>query len=248
VNCLETRRRLQADPRHVTAPLQSHLAQCEGCSQFAARIAREETLLREALAVPVPEMVHERVLLNIQLTTRSSPLRRGMDSLRIGLGATFRKEMGVALAAAAMISLVLVVVSHTSDRGIAWSDIALAHVLGEPSALSSDDALPIQPLVAALRDYGLHLNGNLGTLRYFDHYPLPGGRGVHAVVDMPGFGRVTLILPPLGVEAKSGKARREGYAADVVRIERAAVAVVTDRPDRMDLLARTLEDRLKSQL
>lgn len=246
MNCLDIRRALLADPRTSSLELSVHLAECESCRQFAARLAHDQAVLRAALAVPVPEQLEERILLHTQLRSR----RPGWLG-RLGyLLQTLAQPHLAAYAVAASMALALGLwwPLPSPERPVAWSEVVLAHVIGEANTLAKADALPQQSLSVALKDYGLALKGELGTLRYFDHCALPGGRGVHAVIETPDLGKVTLILPPIGTRADPGLAQREGYAAQMLRIDQASIGVVTQRPDQLEALTQRIRRQLVSSI
>jgi hypothetical protein len=102
----------------------------------------------------------------------------------------------------------------------------------------------MQVLNEALNEHGLALNARIGTLCYFEHCPLPGGRGIHAVIDTPDLGKLTLIFPPRGTRAASGGTVREGFSAQIFHVGQASVALVADRPESIDVLVQ----RLRAQL
>lgn len=237
MNCLSTRRTLLSDPHAISTVLSAHLAHCDACRQFAHRLACDETLLHAAMSVTPPEQLAERILLRTKLRLRQPRWYRWMDA--------WTQPHRVAYATAASLLLVLsawlaVPTSETAQ----WSEVVLSHVIGEHSALTTNTSIAPQAMNQALKEYGLSLNASLGTLSYFDHCALPGGRGIHAVIDTPDLGKLTLILPPRGVRASLGEATREGYTAQIVQIGQASVGLVADRPEN---LAHFLQ-RLRAQL
>ncbi len=242
MNCLNVRRILLADPEAHAAALPEHLAGCPSCRAFAAGLAAHEAALRLAINVPVPEHLQERILLQTQLRARR---RDWAGAWRNWLQVLSFPRRAVFAAGCSMALLLAVWTGQPADqRSIDWSDVALAHVIGEGSGQARAGTVPRQELVAALAAYGLALNGELGAIRMVDHCPMPGGRGVHVVIDTPDLGTLTLILPPLGVRTVGGMARSEGHAAQVVRIAKSSIGVVTERPEKLQALAARLQQRV----
>lgn len=241
-NCLYVRRTLLADPDAHSAALPEHLAECSFCRAFAASLAAEEAALRVAMHVPVPEQQQERILLQIQLRARR---RNWALSVRNWFHAMSLPQRAVyAASCSAALLLAVWAAEPTDEHTINWGDVALAHVIGEASAAARAGTVPRQVLIVTLAAYGLSLNGDLGTIRMVAHCPMPGGRGVHVVIDTPDLGTLTLILPPPGVRTEGGLARSEGYAARVVRVSLSSIAVVTQRPELLQALARRVQKRV----
>ena len=238
MNCLLTRRTLLADP-HAGAPaLSAHLAQCDACRQFAQRLAGDETLLHAAISVPPPEQLAERILLRTKLRSRRPDWFRWIGDW------SQPRRAGYAVAASAVLALGLWWAAPAPHNPAQWSEVVLAHVIGEPGALTTSAPIATQVLNDALKDYGLALNAGMGTLRYLEHCPLPGGRGIHAVIETPDLGKVTLVLPPRGTSAAPGATVREGFAAQIVHIGQASVALVVDRPENIAVLMHRLRGQL----
>lgn len=227
MNCLDLRRILLADPRADSTVLRAHLGACPACRAFAAGLARDERVLQQALAVPVPQHLAERVLL----------------STRLG-GTRWRSW---ALAASVVMALALGAGMWLQPQAQApgWSEIVLAHVLSERAALAHQDHVSSAALATAMADYGLQVRGDLGRVRYLDHCEMPGGKGLHVVLESPELGVVTLILPPSGASgAGREEVSRSGFAARMVAVGASAIGIVTDRPELLDLLSRRLRQQL----
>ncbi|MGH8172776.1 MAG: DUF3379 family protein, partial [Rhodanobacteraceae bacterium] len=67
MDCLEFRRLLGSDPRVASAAARAHLETCPRCRDAYARAHAFEGRLSQALSVPVPEGLADRILLH-QLT------------------------------------------------------------------------------------------------------------------------------------------------------------------------------------
>ncbi len=238
MNCLHTRRSLLAEPNAASSALSSHLEECGACRQFALRLAQNETLLHTAIAIPAPEQLSERILLRAKLRSRSPDWFRWIGDWLQPRRTAYAVVASVALSFGLWWSL------PSSERPVQWSEVVLAHVIGESGALANGVPQSLHALNIALKDYGLTLNPKMGAVRYFDRCALPGGRGIHAVIETPDFGKITLILPPLGTRAESGSSVREGFAAQIVLIDQTSVGLVSDRPEHMGALTVRLREQL----
>lgn len=230
MNCLEVRRALLANPMNDEADLQAHLQECTACRSFSIDLKRQEAQLREALAVPVPPHLAERVL----LATR---LRRP-------------RWHGVAWAASLLLTITIGFGGYLkwpSQTPAAWSEVILAHVLNERDTLSRNDSISLDRLTTALADFGLNVKSEVGRIRYLDKCEMPGGKGLHVVVDTRELGQVTLILPPHGTQHPQGETTRDGFAARLVTLGGTTVGVVTEHPDQIDALSHWLGQTLQAR-
>ena len=85
----------------------------------------------------------------------------------------------------------------------------------------------------------------LGRVRYLDHCEMPGGKGLHVVLESPELGVVTLILPPSGASgAGREEVSRAGFAARMVAVGASAIGIVTDRPELLGRVSRRLRQQL----
>lgn len=242
MNCLTTRAALLADPTAHTAAMSQHLAQCVSCRTFAATVSLDAKSLRAAIDVPVPQHLEERILLHSQLK-RNSRDRFGWLRQWPALLATPQRAY-FAAACSLTLAIGLWFAQPSPNPALNWSEVALAHVIGEPGASLNKVSLPRAALNNALASYGLTLNGDLGHIRYVDHCALPGGRGVHVVIETPDLGKVTLILPPVGMRVAASAARGEGHAAQMENIHGASVGIVTNEPERLKALTARLHGML----
>jgi hypothetical protein len=242
MNCLAARAALLADPHAQDAALSAHLSECAPCRNAAAAAAREDALLRSALHVPVPEQLAERILLQAELRPGGS---LSLNGLWRRLAALVQGAPGaLAVALSLLVAIGIWVAQPAHDDSLNWGEVALAHVIGEPAAVNSTATLPPSALAAALAAHGLALTGELGIIRLVAPCPVPGGRGSHIVIETRQFGRVTLILPPVGKRAAPGEARGEGLVARMVDIGGVGFGVVTTDAGRLPALANLLATRI----
>ena len=243
VHCLDARRALLADPHARPPGLAGHMAECPSCRAFAAALLREEEVLRTLLAVPVPEGLQEKILLNAQLNRRS-----WFERLRTALLPSQPwSRAGLALACSAVLAVAVWRVQERAPR-LDWSEVMLAHTIDESGVLGSQQRIPQEKLAAVLADYGLTVKGNLGTVRFLERCPMPGGHGVHAVIDTPDLGTVTLLLPPRGTQVADGSAAAQGFNARLVAVLGTGIGVVTRDPAKVAALSARMQERLVARI
>lgn len=245
MNCLSTRSTLLATPSLHDAAVSAHLTDCPSCRAFAAALSQDEVLLRDAVNIAVPELLQERILLQTRLTQRQSSLP---TRLRTWCQKTVLHRPDLALAFSAVLALGIVVALPSTDDNLNWGEVALAHVIAEPSALTGTASLSRDALATALAPYGLalrsqlgsQLGNQLGSILLVEHCAVPGGRGTHIVLETRSIGKITLLLPPSGKHVTKGEARAEGFSAQVVVIEGVSFGVVTDQPYKLSVAAALL--------
>jgi len=190
MNCLEFRRLVLIRPRQITAEQQAHLERCARCAEFAQSVAHDEAAIEQAMLVPVPEGLAERVLLRhrIRGPNRWSTLALAA-SLLVAVGVAFyfheAPRQGDEIVSAQR--------SGVNQRAVA----AISYVLDrEPQLLTENRAGDPKVMHAALSKLGLSLPANIGSVRYLGKSVLSdGATGEHIVLQTP-YGHVTLILMP----------------------------------------------------
>lgn len=190
MNCIEFRRLIFAEPRVLSAEQQAHGAQCEACAAFAKEIGDLNAQITEAVLVPVPESLDERVLLRHRI-------RRPARLAMFALAASIMLGAGVTL-------LVYQEQRPAGEQVVAGSALggehpavaAISYVLDqEPQLLRTNRTGDPDVMRNALSRLGMKLPENEVRVRYLGKCPVPGGAGEHVVLETP-LGQVTLILVP----------------------------------------------------
>lgn len=189
MNCFEFRRLLLTDPRVRSHDQEQHLAGCDACETLVREIELFESHVHDALRVPVPEALADRVLLRNKVRAPSLRTWALAASLvaALGIGALLFRPAGDAgervLAAATL---------GPAHPAVA----AISFVVDHESRLLREGRTG-DPLVlrGALTRLGLRLPSDGVTVRYLGKCPVPGGTGEHVVLQT-ALGQVTLILVP----------------------------------------------------
>jgi hypothetical protein len=229
MNCLDVRRLLWTNLVSGDAQLRQHLTTCPGCTQFAAELARQDAIVQQALNVPVPPHLAERIL----LTTRPHRARRS----------------GYAIAASVLLAVTLGVISQLGGLRSAspdWSEVVLAHVLNERDTLASTERIPLDTLKSELQRFGLAVQGDPGTVRFLGRCDMPGGKGLHVVLDTPERGLLTLIIPPGDADSDADHSARDGLSSRLLALNGRAVGLVLPESQSMDEVSEWLGSVLHS--
>lgn len=189
MNCFEFRKLLLADPRMRTSEQERHLAECATCASLEREMEDFEARVHDAMRVPVPEGLADRVLLRRKIrapAVRAWALAASLVAA-LGVGIYFyRAPVGED---ERMLTAAVLGASHPAVK-------AIAHVLeDEPQMLKENRGVDPAAMRAAFTRLGLNAPAGGTTVLYFDKCPMTGGAGEHVVMQTP-FGRVTVILIP----------------------------------------------------
>lgn len=189
MDCIEFRRLILADPRVRTLEQNAHLAGCAKCASLARGMESSEARLYQAMNVPLPDALAERILLRQKRQSAVPRVWALAASLvvAIGIGAYFYSTSGPGpdkvLAAAS------VGANHPAVAAISYVVDNESKLLAQ--GRHGDPAM----MRATLARLGLKLPSRGVTVRYLGRCPVPDGTGEHVVLET-ALGRVTLILVP----------------------------------------------------
>ena len=179
MNCLQFRRNKLATPRQMSNDATIHALECPNCAEFARDLDRFESQLEVAVNIPVDPALAQRIVLDRKLKTG-------------------RSVRFFAIAASVLLVSALAV-------GIGYRQFApdtrllhasVDHVMGEPYAFESKQAVSAAELKVALENSGARLKQDFANaVIYLHDCPVPGGIGKHIIWVTPR-GKVTLITMP----------------------------------------------------
>jgi hypothetical protein len=223
MNCMEFRRRTLAFPREIDPACRAHARDCTSCAEFLARADAMEQGIEQAVRVPVPEGLADRIILRHKFRSR-------------------RRFNGFAVAATLLVATGLTFTRSyfTSETGLARA--LVAHVLNEPESLRANEVVSAVQLASALAQAGGVLRGPIGNAVYYNWCPLPGGEGSHLAFETP-FGRATVLLLPKRERAQ--RATLNGFSAAVLPLGRGSIGVVADSPEKLERICQLLRQQVQ---
>lgn len=232
MTCLEARREIIAVPGLPSEALRRHVAECENCARALWREQGFDRRLRDALSVPVPEELSERLLL-AQTTRHRSRLRRPL----------------MALAASLMLALALGVTWQLGVRPVsearALNQYVAAHLEHEPESLTATTPVNLGVVEKLLNEYGLHLSGEVGNIVYARRCPTPNGTGVHLVV-RTAEGPMTFIYMPKQRVSGRVDVDASGYQGYVMSFGDGAAALVGTPSEAREAVGQLISDSIGS--
>ena len=215
MDCLEFRRRLAAEPLSRDPALHAHRADCAACASAWERAQQAERELLDALAVPVPAGLAERIL----LAQATGERRQHMGRRRIAL---------------ALVASLLVAVA---GGGLLWRQhdartlpaLAVAHMPHEIRSLDLTRPIGAAAIAAGFAGRGLHLRGPLpDNVTYVQDCPVGPYHLVHLVSRVDGTPVAVLYVPGQRATATQDF-HRGGWHGRVVPLQSGVLVMLTDR-------------------
>lgn len=218
MNCLDFRRQILADPRQPGAAERAHAAGCAACADYLEKQRDLDASLFEAMQVPPPDGLAERIL-----------VARGLRS---------RRWMWP-IAASVVLTGALVAL-WPGRGGDALGREAIAHVAHEPQAFTASHAVPDEALATLLSAQGMNLARAVGRVTYSTLCPMADQMARHIVVRTAA-GPVTLLLMPDDPKARDRSVTQAGgMAALTLPAARGSIAIVAASLEQALAMERSL--------
>ena len=226
-NCLDLRRAKLADPGRLPAGAEAHLRACSACQRFVRELESNERRIEEALRIPVPDGLADRVMLRVRNRPASRPWRSWAMAATVVLSfAVGMQEFGLR--------------ARSDD-----ASEAIRHVLHEPESFSEHRLADPAQFRTVLANFGGTLEAPIGRVLYMKLCPVPGGTGWHIVLQTE-YGPATLILMP-GHQGDPlpEEIRMEGYVATVASAGQGYYALVARSEQALAALRTMLATRVR---
>jgi hypothetical protein len=218
MDCLEFRRMLAATPHARDPAMEAHRRDCPACQAAWEQAQHFEDALLDALHVPVPEGLADRIVL-AQATGHRQRFWRGRRTF-LALAASVLVAMGIA--------------------GISWQQIdahslpalAVAHMPPEIQSLDLTRPLTAQAIDAGFAGRDVSLRGPAPADTTYVHDCMVGKyEAVHLVNRRDGEPVVVLYLPDKRV-ARTRDFARQGWVGRTLPLGSGSLVLLTDRGNR----------------
>ena len=190
MTCFEFRRLLLVHPLELSAGQRAHADHCPQCAKAAEEAAALDSRRAQAVMVPPPEALADKILLRQKMGSRA---RYGLWAIAatlvigVGVGAQLYRAYDSGQERVDAASAV-----DPSRDAVAAISFVLDH---EPRLLQENRSGDPAVMHANFRRLGLSAPGEGVSVRYLGKCPVAGGTGDHIVLETPQ-GHVTLILVP----------------------------------------------------
>lgn len=232
-HCLEVRRVLGAEPQRRDDSILAHCKACAACAAFMQDMLALDARLDRALAIPVPEGLEARIVLDASLKHNRRPrpvtwlAMAASLLLAVGIGA------GVWWKARAELPLAAAVIQHVKNP------------------MEADAIVPGQPLVrkvslveGVLDKVGVQVRGGLDDVTYARVCPFRGQLVAHLVVRGKDGPVTVLLLPHIHVD-KPQHFDEEGFRGVIEPAGSGSIAILANNPSPMQPMAEELVGKVQ---
>lgn len=221
MECLEFRRRMLETPRSRDADLAEHRLACSACAAWALRAGALEGLLGDALSVPVPEGLKDRV------------------TMQAGWQSPQRRWYSTAAAVLVLLAAGLVVVPSINRPALA--DAVVEHLYHEPELLLPSE-LEVDParLREVLARVGGSLSGDIGHITHAGLCPINGKLAAHLVVTGKHGPVAVIVMPGHGIQTVT-RVSDDSFRGSIVPVGRGSVAIIGMGDEELDELAERVQ-------
>ena len=234
---LQFRRSIYADPNNLSDESIAAMQADPSKKQFAQDIKQLDDKIAQAMNIPVPDDLVNKLILRQTLASHQQNKRK--------------KRVHLALAASLAITAGFIVnlVSFSSsydDLG----DYALAHVHHEESLLANNDAEQVS--LTSLNEKMASFDGNaehpLGKLLFADYCRFDGMKSLHLVFKGKSNPVTVFIVPKNDHLTFNANFRDENFYGESLSFKKANVIVVADKDESLPQWKKNINDNINWSL
>ena len=193
---LEFRRHTIAQPNELDKELQEFANSSADRQQFLNESKAFDKQLDNALEIPVPDNLAERIILNTSLKEKARTDELEQEDNVISARSWFKFDrVHLALAASFVIAVSAFMFSEEQSINQTAGEHALAHVYHEIYALNKTQPISIQTVNEKLALLGGQISDLPGKVTYVTFCDFQGERGLHLVFESD-FGPMTVFIVP----------------------------------------------------
>ena len=193
---LEFRRRTIAQPNELDKELQEFANSSADRQQFLNESKSFDKQLDNALEIPVPDNLAERIILNTSLKEKARTDELEQKDNVVSARSWFKFDrVHLALAASFVIAVSAFMFSEEQSINQTAGEHALAHVYHEIYALNKTQPISIQTVNEKLALLGGQISDLPGKVTYVTFCDFQGERGLHLVFESD-FGPMTVFIVP----------------------------------------------------
>ncbi len=211
MNCLRFRRLVETSPNTQDPEFLRHKAECRNCASLAARVARFDAALSNAVRVDPPENLASRILLKQSFSTRHAMLPR-------------RRLVALAASMAAVASLALAG-SWYLKRGDELAAEVVALVNNASYAMSSEILLDSQSVAMALAPVGLRLKAKISGVTFAGQCLLRNTLAGHLVLQGKKAPITIFLMPDVTISGRS-VIKDPMLSGELVPLKKGSMAIV----------------------
>ncbi len=233
---LEFRRRTIAQPNELDKELLEFANSSPDRQQFLNENKAFDKQLNDALDIPVPNNLAERIILNISLKEKAR--KDELEQKNNVIDSRFKFDrVYLAFAASFVIAVSAFMFSTEQNLNHAAGEHALAHVYHELNALNKTQPISLQTVNEKLALLGGQLNDLPGKVTYVNFCDFQGEKGIHLVFESD-FGPMTVFIVPSDnkvFEIGSGDFSDSRYVGHISRGKQADTVLIASLGSPVDM-------------
>lgn len=191
---LEFRRRITAQPNEVDKALLDFAQTSAEKQHFLDEMQALDKHIENALNIPVPDTLAERIILNTSLKEKSQPLKNTNRTVNLFTRLKLDR-MHLALAASVIVTIGVFTLTTQQNTLQTAGNHALAHVYSEIKTLHTTGAINLQEVNKKLALLGAQIIELPGKVTYVNFCDFQGEKGIHLVFESD-FGPMTVFIVP----------------------------------------------------
>ncbi|MDE1461983.1 DUF3379 family protein [Spartinivicinus poritis] len=198
MNCLEFRRVVLEEPQQLSPALAEHKQQCKECLRYYTQLQEQEALLMEALAVPVPDDLAAKIMLQCSFDQTSDQEVTETEPTIVPLKSkskTFRQFIGGFAVAASVMMGVVFWQAHLNSEQQQLTEMFVQHMEHEAHSLVLEEPIPVGRVGFTLNNVGIKAMAELANVTYAANCVIEDKMVAHLVVKTDK-GPVTVLLMP----------------------------------------------------
>lgn len=193
---LEFRRRTIAQPNDIDQELMEFAQSNPERQSFITEMKEFDQHLQDALDIPVPDNLADRIILNTSLKEKALQEEQAAGTNVVDAKSRFKFDrVHLALAASFMVAVSAFFFSSEQHIGHEAGEHALAHVYYEINALDKKSPISLQSVNDKLAVLGGHIDELPGDITYAMFCDFKGERGLHLIFESD-FGPMTVFIVP----------------------------------------------------
>jgi hypothetical protein len=233
ITCLDVRRQAGTEPMRLEPGVLEHCKTCAACAAFVRELQALDGRLERAFAVPVPEGLEARIVLDASL--KHAPR-------------LWRPWVAAAASAVLTVALAVTAYRHQHPAGDDLAAAVVAHVENpeEAEALQPDRALihDASYVAGVFQGAGVRLAGSMDDLTYAHVCLFRGERVVHLVAQGE-HGPVTIMLLPHIHLDKSMPLDEQGFHGVIVPAGTGSIAILANNPTLVEPMEQEVASKVQ---
>ena len=193
-------------------------------SQYNRRFVNEQQTfnqeLQEALTIPTPENLSDRIILTQQLSQHKQQRLKKRQR-------QWRNWFAGSVAAAVIITFSVRLLIPATIDGAQLAQSVINHIHDDTHALNVRMDVPKSSIDTMLASYGGKLKGPIGQVSFLGHCIVGGHTGIHIVLNTPQ-GLVTVILLPHQSINQPSLLTDKQYSGVLYPSEKGSIAIIAE--------------------